>query len=396
MRVLYLTHSYSTHDRRMLAKIAEAGHEALFLRLQIAASGGAPLALPKGVGVVEWGGNFAPPAGVAALLPCVPQLLQVLEQFQPDLLHAGPLHTGAFLAALCGFRPMVAMSWAWDILQEAKRSDLACWATRYALQHADAVICDCNTVAKEAGELGGVPASSIVCFPWGTDLGAFTPALPQRYDPIESSGLRIVCNRSWSEGYGVDTALEAFEIARKTEPRLSLVLIGDGPLAAQIRAFIAERRLEREVSTPGRVNQEELPSYLQQADIYLSCSPSDGSSVSLLEALACGLPVVVADAPGNREWVVEGENGWLRKAGDAEGFAAALLEAVNVPAEVRRAIGERNRRLAEARADWRKNSEGLVRAYEMAMTRNIRGIKNTHESHGPGVADQAVLSGDKA
>ena len=59
------------------------------------------------------------------------------------------------------------------------------------------------------------------------------------------------------------------------------------------------------------------------ADLYLSASHSDGSSVSLMEALGCGLPVLVSDIPGNREWVTDGEQGWLFPDGDDAAAVAA-------------------------------------------------------------------------
>ena len=65
------------------------------------------------------------------------------------------------------------------------------------------------------------------------------------------------------------------------------------------------------------ISQERLPDYFRAADLYVSCSLSDGSSVSLFEAMATGLPVVVTEAPGNHEWVLTSDNGWLAAPGDA-------------------------------------------------------------------------------
>ena len=54
-----------------------------------------------------------------------------------------------------------------------------------------------------------------------------------------------------------------------------------------------------------------MPAYLNAADIYVSTSLSDGTSLSLLEAMACSLPVVVTDIPANKEWITDGHNGFL-------------------------------------------------------------------------------------
>jgi L-malate glycosyltransferase len=368
----------------MLSKILEAGHETFYLRLESPAGCEPPPSPPDGVRALEWGGAVSAPADVTALLPSVPELLALLSEVRPDILHAGPVHTSAFMAALSGFRPMVAMSWAWDILRDAEGSALLRWAAVHALRHCDVLLCDCDTVARRATELSGLPSSRIVCFPWGVDLESFSPAAPHEVGNDSSQErFTVISDRAWSAGYGVETVLEAFRLARRDDPRLFLVLIGEGPLSGWVREFIARQGLQGAVFTPGKVSQEALPQYMRESDVYLSCTPLDGSSVSLLEALACGLPVIVADAPGNREWVQHGEAGWLSRAGDARDFSAALLQAARTPAAQRRAIGGRNRMLAEARADWRRNSEGLLRAYELAASGVTERDRNSPERPRP-------------
>jgi glycosyltransferase involved in cell wall biosynthesis len=89
-------------------------------------------------------------------------------------------------------------------------------------------------------------------------------------------------------------------------------MLGGGPLAGRIHSIVQNAGLIDRVHFPGQVNQAELPEYYRAADLYVSTSHSDGTSISMLEALASGLPVLVTDIPGNQEWVAEqGEVGWL-------------------------------------------------------------------------------------
>jgi len=89
----------------------------------------------------------------------------------------------------------------------------------------------------------------------------------------------------------------------------------------------------------------------------------DGSSVSLMEALACGLPVLVSDIPANREWVTEGENGWLFRDGDADELGRKILGALE-RRELLPMIGLSARARAEKSADWKKNAAILMQTYE--------------------------------
>jgi glycosyltransferase involved in cell wall biosynthesis len=121
------------------------------------------------------------------------------------------------------------------------------------------------------------------------------------------------------------------------------------------------------VDFPGRVSQSDLPRYYQMADLYLSASHVDGSSVSLMEALACGRPVLVSDIPGNQEWVEQGINGWLFKDGDVDDLAKKILLSAEHPHELTVMSGAA-RQVAEERADWEQNFPILLDAYEAVLS----------------------------
>ena len=108
----------------------------------------------------------------------------------------------------------------------------------------------------------------------------------------------------------------------------------------------SEGGVEERVHFPGQVSQTDLPRYYRSADLYLSASHCDGTSISLLEALACGRPALVSDIPGNREWITPGVEGWLFPDGDETALAEAIEQAASNPWRLSQ-IGEAARRLAE-------------------------------------------------
>jgi glycosyltransferase involved in cell wall biosynthesis len=109
--------------------------------------------------------------------------------------------------------------------------------------------------------------------------------------------------------------------------------------------------------------------------LYISASHSDGTSISLLEAFACGIPAIVSDIPGNQEWVTPGENGWLFPDGDAEALASVILNAVE-QRQTLPEMGRNARLLAEARADWEKNFPQLEKVYTIALD-NLSTFRNS-------------------
>jgi len=114
------------------------------------------------------------------------------------------------------------------------------------------------------------------------------------------------------------------------------------------------------------VAEPEMPSLYHAADLYVSGTHSDGSSVSLMQALACGLPVLVSDIPGNREWITPGEAGWLFQDGNSDELAEGILTAARQRNNLAE-IGKSARMLAERRADWTKNFPRLFEAYRIAV-----------------------------
>jgi glycosyltransferase involved in cell wall biosynthesis len=255
------------------------------------------------------------------------------------------------------------MSWGYDLLQDADRSWLWKKATQFTLRRSNRLITDCQTVLEKASSLG-MPVDKIVSFPWGIDLDRFTPG---KYPPEDAGQFTLLSTRSWEPIYGVDVLAKAFVKAAHRDKSIGLIMAGNGSQASLLRNIFDRGGVMERVLLPGQVSQSDLPRYYQMADLYISASHIDGSSVSLMEALACGRPVLVSDIPGNREWVEPGVNGWWFIDGDVEDLVNKILLAAeqrqDLPAKSKAA-----RQLAEELADWDRNFPMLLDAYESVLS----------------------------
>ena len=362
-RVIYFTRDYTTHDHRFLSKLAQTEHQIYYLQLERRGHSLEDRPLPPQIECINWAGGKQPVSWRDGLHLLV-DLKRIIRQVKPDLIQAGPIQRSALLVALSGFQPLVSMSWGYDLLIDAERSALWRWVTRYTLKHSAAMVGDCDTIRRIA-VAHGMPDKRIVTFPWGIDLQHFSPGQPPASSDQPSTFV-ILSTRGWEPIYGVDVIARAFAIAAAQRPELRLIMLGNGSQAAQLRQIFLSARVEDHVLFPGQVGHHDLPRYYRMADLYLSASHSDGTSISLLEAMACGRPVLVSDIPGNREWVQPGINGWLFPDGDEKALAESILKAV----EKRQRLpdmGRRARQIAEQRADWEKNFPILLRAYEVAL-----------------------------
>jgi glycosyltransferase involved in cell wall biosynthesis len=358
-RILYFSRDYTTHDRRFLAALANSEHEVFFLQLERRGHVLEDRPLPAGIEQVHWAGGSGP-AGLLDGPRLLVSLRRVLSDLRPDLVHAGPLQRSAFLVALAGFKPLVSMSWGYDLIHDARRNALWSWATRFTLQRSALMVGDCDTIRRLAISYG-MPDERILTFPWGVDLQHFSPA------PARSHGaFTLLSTRGWEPIYGIDVIARAFVQAAHQLPELRLVMLGNGSLAGYLRQTFQQGGVAEQVSFPGQVGLADLPRHYHLADLYVSASHSDGTSISLLEAMACGRPVLVSDIPGNREWVNSGENGWCFQDGNADSLAEGILRAVQYRSQIP-AMGQAARRIAEQRADWDKNFPLLLQGYQLAL-----------------------------
>ncbi|MBM3126965.1 MAG: hypothetical protein FJZ87_18165, partial [Chloroflexi bacterium] len=116
MKILYFSSGYCTHDHRFLKSISEGGHDVYFVRLEGNTRQVEDRPVPPAVNQVIWQGKRAP-FRWRNLLKLTKDFRRLIREIQPDLIHAGPIQTCAFIAALSGFHPLLTMSWGFDLMQ---------------------------------------------------------------------------------------------------------------------------------------------------------------------------------------------------------------------------------------------------------------------------------------
>src|SRR5512142_380714 len=176
MRVLYFSNGYSPHDHRFLAALSQTEHEVLFLRLTGAQRQVEDRPVPAEIRQVQWAGGKGPFRWRDAPRLSF-DLMRVIREVKPDLVHAGPIQTCAFLVAMAGFRPLLTMSWGYDLMQDAERNAWWRWVTRYTLRRSSFFVSDA-LVTRDKAAAYGVQTDCTAVFPWGVDLDHFRPAQP--------------------------------------------------------------------------------------------------------------------------------------------------------------------------------------------------------------------------
>lgn len=366
MRILYFSRSYTPHDFRFLTSLAESGNQVFYLQLEAGVNSLESRVLPDTIEMVQWqkqSGKFS----YKRVVSYIREFKEIISRIEADIVHAGPLQLCSFIASAAGAMPLVSMSWGSDILIESQRSIFLNWITRFTLGRSIILLVD-NLAVKQKAISYGFSSQKIVSFPWGIDLEQFTMA---KKDNIRKQlnwkdNFVFLSLRSWEPIYGVDIVVRAFCLALKEEPSLRLILIGDGSQRHLVHDILAENHCIESVYLPGIISQADLPGYYNSADLYISASHSDGSSVSLMEAQASGLPAIVSDIPGNKEWINEGDNGWYFPDGDVLALKNTIIKTYKNQVILPQ-MQLNSRKIAEEKANWKINFKKLLDGYQKAI-----------------------------
>lgn len=203
--------------------------------------------------------------------------------------------------------PKVGLSWAWDLQQTLRQGNDVEDRLKRAVNSLNLLIVDSLTVeniAKDFGLLG----DQIFRAPYGIDIEDY----PLR--KIRKSGtgkLRLYTNRRWEDLYRPHILLEMAQELSKIGESFELFMANDGSLRESLINEYSRLFEDGTCTWLGKISQHQNISELEKADIYISVSRSDGSSLSLLEAMAIGTPSLVTDNPENREWVEDKLSGYL-------------------------------------------------------------------------------------
>jgi glycosyltransferase involved in cell wall biosynthesis len=319
MKLCFLAHSSSIHTRRLTGYFEGLGHDLSLISFspgpasdRIVTCNLRPL-LPVSYHRTNWHYLFR-------LL----KLRRCFNRIQPDLIFAQFLSSYGLMAALARPREcfLVIRIQGSDLLLFPKKSALHAAITRFAIGSADLVILPAAHMEKDLKAYGGRSKSALTV-QYGIDLKRFHPGRPngRERQPVCFS------NRAMLPASGVDTILEAAALLESRGSALTFHLADAMERSAPFQKKARKLALGDTVMFLGSVDPAQMPSALRRAAIYISMVPSDGASLSLMEAMACGLFPVVADIPANREWVDGGVNGFLVPLGRPDILADRLQQA---------------------------------------------------------------------
>lgn len=291
-------------------------------------------------------------------------LARWLRAERPDVLHThnpSPHVVGALAAKLAGVGMLVHTKHGRNYPGDRWRVRL----NRMAAWLGSRVVAVSENVARVAIDIERVPPGKVQVIWNGIDLERFRPSYPTS-GPVRRA-IHVARIMDPPKDHG--TLLRAVRRVVDAVPDFTLDIVGDGPHRTQTEALCRELGLERQVRFLGF--RSDIHALLTQCDVFLLSTTTEGLSITLLEAMASGLPVVTTNVGGNPEVVAEGETGLLVPAGSPREMADAILALVRDP-ERARAYGAAGRKRVEAHFDLRKTVERYCELYETLSARHAK------------------------
>ncbi|MBI2806387.1 MAG: glycosyltransferase [Planctomycetes bacterium] len=296
------------------------------------------------------------------LRPRLPlQLAKMLRRWHADIVHTHnerPLLYGGAAACLARVPRVIHTKHGRGTYNSRRQVFLTALAARLTNRFV-CVSDDCASLALAQG----VPVERITALHNGIDTACFTFMGPCVDGPA------VIVARLCADK-DLATLLQAVKLVVRTEPTFRLQIAGDGPLRADLIRLVEHLDLAKQVQFLGVIR--DVPALLRQASMYVLSSISEGVSLTILEAMACGLPVVATNVGGTPEAVADGATGVLVAPRNPESLALALLRLYRDPVAARR-MGEAGRLRVQEHFDVRKMVARYERLYDGSTVQAARG-----------------------
>ncbi len=292
-----------------------------------------------------------------------------VREFRPDVVHIffgvpdGPI--GWLLKRAYGLPYIISLRGADVPSDEVKR-----FAKQYKVlrpfirglwHNADALVAVSNGLRSYAKETA--PNLPIQVIPNAIDLSAFTPPMQRETD----GPIRLLYVGRFNVFKNVETLVEAVgKLSQMDVSEFELRLVGEGEQRPVLERMVSELDLTRKVHFVGWVARDRVADHYRSADIFVTATTWEGMPNTVLEAMACGLPIVGTQAPGLQELVHDGLNGYLVPIKDAEALAEVLASLIENGYE-RRRMGHESRKLAEREFAWEYIAKQYLGVYEQVM-----------------------------
>jgi glycosyltransferase involved in cell wall biosynthesis len=302
---------------------------------------------------------------IAPTLPC--EMPRRIRRFHPDVIHAHNLffrttELAAFLR-LFSHTPLVVTHHLGRVEDSGWLGSLIrCYEAscgKFIFRRSDHITVVSNAVAEHVRSTG-IDSKPLTVIPNGVDAQLFHPTpTPSNTGKVVLFVGRLVSNK------GPEVLVRAAPTILSKHSNARFVMVGDGPMMKSLMTDSRHNGSSAAFQFLG--TRHDVPELMRQATVFVRPSKLEGMPLTVLEAMASGLPVVATPAGGTRELVQEGVNGWLVPAGDSDALAKAVSSLLSNPDEAGQ-MGRSGRQMVKQHYSWDRTAELYEQVYSRVIS----------------------------
>ena len=272
-----------------------------------------------------------------------------IKKIRPDVVNAHYAMTHGVIAAFANIHPLAITVWGTDAIYDKghKMPWIRSLFLKYAFNRADLVTGTSRYLIRKI-ENFVVPQKRIEQVAFGVDISDFSPSLE------ESKGDRIKIGfaKTLKKKYAPDILLMAFSKIHRDYPNTKLIIAGDGPMRLKLEGMAVDLGLFDKIEFVGFLSRDKLVQHFRGLDIFVQSSICHESfGVAVLEASACGVPVVATNVGGVPEVCMDGKTGFLVPPGNPDAIADAVRKLLN-DKQLMKEFGENGRAFVVNHYRW--------------------------------------------
>ena len=290
-------------------------------------------------------------------------LKNVINTFQPDILHAHYATSYGLIGALSGFKPFVISAWGTDVMKFPQENFINKLLLKFNLKRANIICATSHTIS---GYLKIVTNKPITVIPFGVDTAVF---YKKESEPIfEKDTFVIGCIKSLEKVYNIDVLIKSFAVVKHKYPekKIKLLIVGKGLQEDELKSLSKELHLNKDILFTGRVPYNNIQTYFNQLDVLINISSYESFGVSVIEAMACKVPVIATNTGGLKEIIETERYGSLVEVDNIIDTAEAI-EKFLLNEELRLQIGENGYQKVIQKYNWSANVNDMITLYQSLL-----------------------------
>jgi glycosyltransferase involved in cell wall biosynthesis len=284
---------------------------------------------------------------------------KLVKDINPDILHSHYATSYGLYGRMCNFHPFVISVWGSDVYEFPKGSKTKELLLKYILKGADKV---CSTSHNMAEETKKYYTKDIIITPFGVDINKFKCNIPI----LNSNYITIGVMKGLEKIYGLNYLIEGFSELLKEyrgNKKLKLLIVGDGTERTNLEALAKELDISSEVTFTGKIDNENVPDYINMMDIVCLPSLSESFGVSAVEACACGRPIIATEVGGLKELIIDNYNGFAIEQKNSHDIKLKLNRIIENEPQARE-FSENARSLVVEKYNWLDNAKIMSDIYK--------------------------------